>query len=267
MRVPSVRSLALGVLLVAVLGAWTRGAVFAQAQSVPDSVRRAALEDFHGPDLEGKDGPLAKAGLDLLLLYHRHRSRPDRALSVRAEDASEGGMQIQDGRVVIDAIAAGDVEALAADLDSLGMTDVASAGGLVSGRLPIEKIPALARLSTLRGATPSRMRTRSARPERGTASTRTLRPADDDRAPPRGATPESPETGDSAEASAATPGDADAEAPDSSTASSAHPPAAPATEPAAAAPAARSSDDAGDATTILLALAVLLATVLFIEER
>jgi hypothetical protein len=268
-RVPPVRFLVLGVLLVTVLGGGTCGSVFAQARSAPDSVRRAALEDFHGPDLKGKDGPLAKAGLDLLLLYHEHRARTDgaRALSSADEpgETARGAPQVQDGRVVIDATAAGDVAALAADLDSLGMTDVATAGGLVSGRFPISNIPALARLPTLRGVVPSRMRTRS-----GTGSdaapARSLRPEDVDR-PPAAEPP--PEAGDTADATPAPPSGPDPTA----TAS----PAAPSPRSSDEAPSPATSpaadvsspllDDAGEASAVLWLLIVLMATVLLLEER
>lgn len=266
-RVPSVRFLTLGVLLVAILGGWTRGAVFAQAQSVPDSVRRAALEDFHGPDLKGKDGPLAKAGLDLLLLYHRQRTRPGVGRAHSSADESGSGLQIQDGRVVIDATAAGDVAALAADLDSLGMTDVASAGGLVSGQFPIAKVPALARLATLRGVTPSRMRTRSDRLGRGTASSRTPRSADDDRPPPRRT---APGTDDSVAGPSEAPPSPDTEAPDTSAVPPTRTDTAPeaTADPVSAPPSTvHFSDAADDSSAVLWLLIVLMVTVLLLEER
>lgn len=241
------------------------------SQSLPDSVRQAALRDFHGPDMEGKDGPLAKAGLDLLLLYHQHRTRPGggRALSAADEpgETARGDLQVQNGRVVIDATAAGDVAALAADLDSLGMTDVAAAGGLVSGRFPIAKIPALARLATLRGATPSRMRTRSDRPGRGAASSRAPRSVDDDRPPPRRTAP-------GADDSVAAPSEAspspDTEAPHTSAAPPTRTDTAPeaAEAPVAApSPTVYSSDAADDSSAVLWLLIVLVAAVLLLEER
>ena len=54
--------LAGGVLLV--------GPAVAQVADVDPEVLAPALEDFHGDDLEGKDGPLVKVGFDLTLLYH-----------------------------------------------------------------------------------------------------------------------------------------------------------------------------------------------------
>lgn len=134
----------------------------AAAQQPADSARAAALRDYHGPDLEGKDGPLAKAGLDLLVLYHEYR-----AFKKRNRDAtftpSGAGLQVTNGHVTIDAIATDSAEALQTDLQALGLKRAATAGRIVSGRLPIGRIPELAELRSLRGAVPSSMRTRDSR--------------------------------------------------------------------------------------------------------
>lgn len=138
------------------------------AQQPADSIHRAALEDFHGPDLEGKDGPLAKAGLDLLVLYHEYR-----AFQQHGEDAfrpSVSGVRVRNGRVSVDAIATDGAEHLRADLEALGLTDAATAGRIVSGQLPIDSIPGLATVETLRGVAPSRMRTHSGRNQPSPAS-------------------------------------------------------------------------------------------------
>jgi hypothetical protein len=133
----------------------------ATAQEPADSVRQAALRDFHGADLQGKDGPLARAGLDLLLLYHEHRHREDsdaeRFMSERT------GLEVRDGTVVVDATAAGAAEQLRHDLEALGMIGAEAAGGLVSGRLPVDRIPEAARLESLRGLMPSRAQTQAGR--------------------------------------------------------------------------------------------------------
>ena len=133
----------------------------AAAQQPADSIRRAALEDFHGPDLEGKDGPRAKAGLDLLVLYHEYRAFRRRGGDTFRPNIT--GVRVQEGRVTVDAIATDAAEPLRADLEALGLTDAATAGRLVSGQLPIDSIPALATVETLRGVAPSRMRTHSDR--------------------------------------------------------------------------------------------------------
>jgi len=131
----------------------------AAAQGTQDSARAQALRDVHGPDGTGKDGPLWKAGVDLLTLYYRHQQAGDEA-TVTSE---QSGLRVADGRIVVDAIAAAEPEQLRTDLQGLGMTETAVAGRVVSGRLPIEQIPAAARLETLRGLTPSRAQTRTER--------------------------------------------------------------------------------------------------------
>ena len=152
-------------LLPILVSAWAVGTdAWGQNRSgIPDSIRQAALEDYHGPDRRGKDGPLAKAGLDLLLLYHRHQASASTD-GLRAEPdapSTVGGMQVRNGRVVIDAIAAESASALQEDLEVLGLTGGATAGRLVSGQFPIAKIPDLARLKSLRSVRPSRARTHS----------------------------------------------------------------------------------------------------------
>ncbi|MFP4228607.1 MAG: hypothetical protein ACLFTE_07245 [Salinivenus sp.] len=127
----------------------------ALAQQPAETARARALCDFHGPDSTGKDGPRAKAGFDLLLLYHRARLLPDSA----ALAPQSSTLQLRDGSVAIDAIAASDPAVLRQDLDSLGLQDIGQAGRVVSGWFPIDRIPDLARLSSLRGVQPARART------------------------------------------------------------------------------------------------------------
>jgi hypothetical protein len=64
-------------------------------------------------------------------------------------------MRISEGRVVIDAVASGDVRALQADLEALGMQGAMVAGRIVSGQLPILAIDALAGLASLHFAQPA----------------------------------------------------------------------------------------------------------------
>ena len=154
---PRFSTVVLGLTLL--LGAVSAAPTVAQPSPV-DSVRAAALRDFHGPDLEGKDGALAKAGLDLLVLYHEYQ-----AFRRHGGDAfrpSASGVRVRNGRVTVDAIASSTAERLRAVLEDIGLTDAATAGRIVSGHLPIDSIPALARVEALRGVAPSRMRTRSA---------------------------------------------------------------------------------------------------------
>lgn len=127
------------------------------AQQPADSIRAEALRDYHGPDRTGKDGPLAKAGLDLLVLYHEYQ-----AFQQRGDDTfspSVAGSRVTDGHVAIDAIATVEARQLRADLQELGLKNAAAAGRVVSGRLPIDQIPALAQLESLRGVALSQVKT------------------------------------------------------------------------------------------------------------
>ncbi len=132
----------------------------AAAQQPADSIREAALRDYHGPDREGKDGPLAKAGLDLLVLYHEYRAHRENGADTTFSP-SVPGVRVADGRVTVDAIAADAAGTLRKELEALGLTNAATAGRVVSGRFPIEEVPALAKLESLRGVAPSRMQTRT----------------------------------------------------------------------------------------------------------
>ena len=61
-------------------------------------------------------------------------------------------IQVVEDRVVVDAVASGDVGALRDRLLALGMRSAATAGRIVSGQLPIGQIAAMAALPELRFA-------------------------------------------------------------------------------------------------------------------
>jgi hypothetical protein len=58
-------------------------------------------------------------------------------------------VRVIDDRVLVDAVASDDVNALKADLVSLGMQQAVAFGRIVSGQLPISAIPAMAALPSL----------------------------------------------------------------------------------------------------------------------
>ena len=58
-------------------------------------------------------------------------------------------VRVIDSRVVVDAVASGEVNVLKADLVSLGMQRAVAFGRIVSGELPISAIPAMAALPSL----------------------------------------------------------------------------------------------------------------------
>ncbi len=132
-----------------------------QAQELRPEIERQAREAFHGPDLEGKDGPMAKVGLDLARLYYRHeRALEEEKLGKGEPFKVPASMQVDSGSVVVDAIAVSDsAEALRQSLAGLGAESLAVSGRVVSGRLPIGMLLQAADLSALRSMQPARART------------------------------------------------------------------------------------------------------------
>jgi hypothetical protein len=101
----------------------------------------------------GKDGPMARAGLDLALLYFRYREHQKKGGDFKPNTVYQ---ITENNSVVVDATAqAGSTRALRKTLARLGTRDLAAAGRIVSGRLPIERIPEAAGLSSLQSLRPS----------------------------------------------------------------------------------------------------------------
>lgn len=147
------RQLVLALLLVLLFGSWQTTV----GQGADPQVRQRALEAFHGSDLEGKDGPLAKAGFDLTLLYYKWEAAQQQGTV--ADVAPSTSLPVRAGRVMIDATAAQNPAALRDSLMALGLTNGAQAGPVVSGELPIAAIPEAARLDNLRAMRPARAQT------------------------------------------------------------------------------------------------------------
>ncbi len=132
-----------------------RGGLVAPAGVDPE-VWQQVQRDLAGDDLEGKDGPLAKVGLPLALLYREYQAHlaaftpSDSLLRVVPDEAGTSG-----ALVLIEAVAvAEDPAVLIADLEALGIQDAAFFGRQVSGRLPILTIERLAALESLQFARP-----------------------------------------------------------------------------------------------------------------
>lgn len=90
-----------------------------------------------------------------LTRLHDEREAPRASSGAGPFVSSNRLARIVDERVVIDAVADGDARALAAALVSLGMTNPAVVGRVVSGQLPIDAIPGLGSIAHLRSARPS----------------------------------------------------------------------------------------------------------------
>ena len=94
---------------------------------------------------------MAKLTHNLVLLHTQHADRLAQR-SAASFSSSDPLLTLVNDRVVIDAVASGDVNVLKSDLVSLGMQQPVSFGRIVSGQLPISAIPRAAGLASLRFA-------------------------------------------------------------------------------------------------------------------
>ena len=97
---------------------------------------------------EAEVGGMSKVAPELAALYNEYSSylASHKAGVFRSNDPL---VRVIDDRVVVDAVASGDVNALKSDLMSLGMQQAVAFGRIVSGQLPISAIPAMAALPSL----------------------------------------------------------------------------------------------------------------------
>ena len=97
---------------------------------------------------EAKGGGMSKVAPELAALYNEYSSylASHKAGVFRSNDPL---VRVIDDRVVVDAVASGDVNTLKSDLMSLGMQQPVAFGRIVSGQLPISAIPAMTALPTL----------------------------------------------------------------------------------------------------------------------
>ncbi len=98
-----------------------------------------------------KGGPMAKLTPSLVLLHEQHVAQL-RQRSAVPFSSNDSLITLVNDRVVVDAVASGDVNVLKADLVSLGMRQAVALGRVVSGELPISAIPQAAALASLRFA-------------------------------------------------------------------------------------------------------------------
>ncbi len=107
-------------------------------------------------NIDIKNGPLSPVGPSLAALYCGDDASfvlsldgADRRIPLGNNDLLLMSSGPTGDLVVVDAIAAGDVETLQADLEALGVQDVAAYGAVVSGRLPVSAIDDMAALGSL----------------------------------------------------------------------------------------------------------------------
>ena len=131
------------------------------APQVQQRVQRALRASAARPH---KGGPLSSIGADLATLYYQHdaggapavrRLVGGRKRLHQAPKARYHTPVSRDGRFVTVMAIAHDAGALRADLRALGLTRGATAGAVVSGRLPIAALNEAARLPSLRGMVPA----------------------------------------------------------------------------------------------------------------
>jgi subtilisin family serine protease len=98
-----------------------------------------------------KGGQMAKLTHSLVFLHEQHAARVAQR-SAAPFSSNDPLVTLVNDRVVVDAVASGDVNVLKSDLISLGMQQAVAFGRVVSGQLPISAIPAAAGLGSLRFA-------------------------------------------------------------------------------------------------------------------
>jgi hypothetical protein len=95
-----------------------------------------------------KGARMSKVGPELVSLYNQYSSYMA-SHNAGTFQSTDPLVRVVDGRVIVDAVASGDVDALKADLVSLGMQQAVAFGHVVSGQLPISAIPDMAALPSL----------------------------------------------------------------------------------------------------------------------
>ncbi len=95
-----------------------------------------------------KPGKMAKVSPELISVYEQYSSYL-KSHNAGVFQPTDRLVRVIDDRVVVDAVASDDVNALKADLVALGMQQAVAYGRIVSGQLPISAIPAVAALPSL----------------------------------------------------------------------------------------------------------------------
>ena len=109
----------------------------------------------------GKHGLMAKVGFALASLYNEHRAYVVQKGSDKGFKPSNTLLPVIGNRVVIDAVARGNPDALKSDLKGLGLQKISRFGRVVSGQLPISAIKSMAALASLKFARPAYAMTRA----------------------------------------------------------------------------------------------------------
>jgi hypothetical protein len=124
------------------------------AARVADPIALAALQSSEGLDLTGGDGPMARAGLDLALLFREHADYLARG-RLGAFSPTLAGLELDTERVLVEAVSSDNSVALLSTLETLGLINGAAEGRMVSGWLPIPALDAASRAPGLAFIRPS----------------------------------------------------------------------------------------------------------------
>ncbi|HUY93185.1 MAG TPA: S8 family serine peptidase, partial [Pirellulales bacterium] len=116
-------------------------------------VAQSALQAFEGANPGGKNGPLADVGWDLSYLYYEHQSF-EATNGAGPFTASNSLLHVTRGSVLIDASPSGSMTVAETQLADLGMQITGAADEMISGYLPIDEIPALAALASVKFTDP-----------------------------------------------------------------------------------------------------------------
>lgn len=143
--------LAMLVLVASISAMGSLTAAHAQDVSV-SSIHDQAQVALHGEDRVGKDGPFSRLGTSLTMLYYEHDAFSKRG-DVGPFSSQVVGVETPGGLATIDATARGDAAALESALWAAGAERVTRYKHLVSALIPIDRIPDVASLQTLRAAT------------------------------------------------------------------------------------------------------------------
>ena len=123
------------------------------------AVQAQSVESITEPSVVTKPSSEAKLHAALVRLMEEYRRFQNDDQNSGLFEPSEAGIRVISDRVVIDAIASEDAEALRQELEGLGAQNLSVYGAYVSCLFPIESIDRLASLESLKFAGPSYVRT------------------------------------------------------------------------------------------------------------
>ena len=114
-----------------------------EAGSVPQDVIDAALESFHGPDGVGKDGPLARLGWQLNVLYQEYQAYLN--AGANGDFHSNQGLIQTSGNNAIVELSAGfnPLADLRNAITTAGFTILATAAPLITALVPLDRLDEL----------------------------------------------------------------------------------------------------------------------------